>query len=114
MSLRVFLFQAWLPAQEGPGLRWRRSLSSEERQEDSSTSVGLYHRGPISTVSGEQDQPSGPVTARGDRVPRGRPTAQDPEGQTIWIPFTGARVWGPVPGVAVSVNAAPVTFRKIT
>ena len=37
----------------------------------------------------------------------------DPVGDTIWIPFTGAR-GVPVSGVAVNVNDAPVTLRKMT
>lgn len=41
-------------------------------------------------------------------------SVHDPLGQTIWIPLTGARVCGPVPGVAVKVNDAPVTLRKMT
>ena len=41
--------------------------------------------------------------------------AQDPEGETIWNPFTGARgdVIVPPTGFTVSANDAPVTPRKM-
>ena len=42
----------------------------------------------------------------------GRRARYEPVGETICMPFTGARMFVPVPGVAVSVNEAVVRLRN--